>query len=158
MKIEQNSIVKLRQQQYCPVIQFWGEFELIGLYPVHFPPPLSDLLKGKKAGDQFNCQMVLPKTQYKESLVIKTTVAHLNTEADLKKGMVFTTRFNNVTLRGTLKHVDSENVYIDCNYPYIGLTTLNLSNLIIDVRQPSKEELEHRKNQKSAAISIVMNP
>lgn len=156
MKIEQGRVVKLRQQQYCPLLQYWGAFEITGLYPGHFSPPLSDLLRGKKTGDEFLCQMVLPESQYRESFVLKTKIDHLNITTPLKKGMIFTSRLNNSIIRGTIKQFDNTHVYIDCNYPYLGVARITLNTTISDVRKPCLEELDYLKRQESAAITMVL--
>lgn len=155
MKIKEGLLVKLRQEQYCPIMQYWGAFEITGIYPKHFYSPLKELLSNKSAQEQFTCELALNEAKHQDSLVIKTKRSKLSIDKPLKKGMIFNTRFNNAELRGMVKDFDDEYVFLDCNHPYIGTTNLILTNHILDVREPTEKEMAELSGLDSAKYVIA---
>jgi FKBP-type peptidyl-prolyl cis-trans isomerase SlyD len=97
-------------------------------------------LEGKSTGDQFDLQIV-PEKGYgikNEKLIQQVPVKAFGTQkVDL--GMQFKTERGQMV---TVIKVDKESVTVDGNHPLAGVS-LNFEVEVINIRQATKDELEH---------------
>ena len=154
MKIKDGVVVRVKQSLFSPVFKYWGCLEITGLYPKHFPSPMREELIGKGVNDAVTCPTALGQSHYDESMVIETRQSNLKSELALKPGMVFITQFNGGELRGTIKAIDGDIVKIDCNHPLVGVSELITTNFILEVRNPTEQDMQELAEAASPKMSI----
>ena len=108
-------------------------------------PGLEKALEGQTPGNQLNVK-VEPHEAYgqrDESLVESVPRAAFKGIDKIEPGMQFQAKQGEHVRMVTIVGVDPENVRVDANHPLAG-KTLNFDVKIVDVRDATKEELEHR--------------
>lgn len=108
-------------------------------------PGLESALEGKSAGDSLNVS-VNPTDGYGEHDAAKTQSVPRNMfpeDAEIEVGMQFHAQGpNGETLVVTVAEVEEDIITVDGNHPLAGVH-LNFAVEVLDVREASKEELEH---------------
>jgi FKBP-type peptidyl-prolyl cis-trans isomerase SlyD len=108
-------------------------------------PGLENALEGKAAGDALNVS-VAPAEGYGERDPAKTQSVPRNMfpeDTDVEVGMQFHAQGpNGETLVVTVAAVEDDTITVDGNHPLAGVQ-LNFAVEVMDVREASKEELDH---------------
>ena len=108
-------------------------------------PGLENALTGKSAGDSLNVS-VSPEEGYGERDPEKTQAVPRNMfpeDAEIEIGMQFHAQGpGGETLVVTVAEVEDETITVDGNHPLAGVQ-LNFAVEVMDVREASKEELDH---------------
>jgi len=108
-------------------------------------PGLEDALAGKSAGDQLNVT-VDPEQGYghrDESMLQVITKDMFGADQEIEPGMQFHAQSpEGETMVITVTNVDGDNISVDGNHPLAGVS-LNFDVSVIDIREASKEEIEH---------------
>lgn len=107
-------------------------------------PGLESAMEGKSAGDSFSVS-VLPAQGYgerDESLLQVIPRSVFKEIEDLEVGIEVRIEDENGVRLAAVSKIDDDNVTLDGNHPLAGIT-LNFDVDIVDVRNATKEELEH---------------
>ncbi len=107
-------------------------------------PGLEEELTGKEAGDKMDVT-VPPEKAYgvrNEQLMVQVDKSQFDPNVELKPGMEFQTQDQNGVHYFRLDKIMGDTVFLDGNHPLAG-ETLTFAVEIKDVREATKEELEH---------------
>jgi len=107
-------------------------------------PGLEEELTGKEAGDKMDVT-VPPEKAYgarNEQLMVQVDKSQFDPNVELKPGMEFQTQDQNGVHYFRLDKIMGDTVLLDANHPLAG-ETLKFAVEIKDVREATKEELEH---------------
>lgn len=107
-------------------------------------PGMEQGLEGKAAGDKLSL-VIAPEDAYgisDESLIIVVPLSNFADQDRVKPGMQFTARSNEGSRGAVVLKVEGDNVTVDFNHPLAGVE-LHFSVEVMDVRDATKEELEH---------------
>ena len=107
-------------------------------------PGLESAMEGKSAGDSFIVS-VMPAQGYgerDESLLQVIPKSVFDEIEDLEVGHQVQIEDQNDTRIATVTNIEEDRVTLDGNHPLAGMT-LNFDIAIVDVREATKEELEH---------------
>lgn len=107
-------------------------------------PGLESALEGKSVGDQLQVT-IEPAEAYgerDESLRQAVPRTMFEDADNVQVGMQFQTVTDQGTQVVTVTQMDTEEVTIDANHPLAG-ETLTFDVTVVDIREPSPEELEH---------------
>lgn len=107
-------------------------------------PGLEKLMEGRKAGDQFNAD-VIPEEGYgahHPELMQEVPRDAFQGVTDIQPGMQFQGRGPEGVINVTVTRVDDDKVHIDGNHPLAG-KTLHFAVEVTDVRAASADELAH---------------
>jgi len=107
-------------------------------------PGLEEELTGKEAGDKMDVT-VPPEKAYgarNEQLMVQVDKSQFDPNVELKPGMEFQTQDQNGVHYFRLDKIMGDTVLLDGNHPLAG-ETLKFAVEIKDVREATKEELEH---------------
>jgi FKBP-type peptidyl-prolyl cis-trans isomerase SlyD len=107
-------------------------------------PGLERALEGKKAGDNLKVT-IAPEDAYgmrDEKLVQVVPSSAFQGVPELKPGMQFRSQSQQGSTVVTVTKVEGDNVTVDANHPLAGMA-LSFDVDIKDIRQATKEELEH---------------
>jgi FKBP-type peptidyl-prolyl cis-trans isomerase SlyD len=108
-------------------------------------PGLERALEGRSPGDQISVK-VAPEDAYggrDESLVESVPRAAFRGVDKIEPGMQFQAKQGEQTRLITVVGVEPESIRVDANHPLAG-KTLNFDVTIVDVRDATAEELQHR--------------
>ena len=107
-------------------------------------PGLESAMEGKSAGDRF-LVTVLPEQGYgewDESILHIIPRSVFDEVEDLEVGQHVQIEFENNTRIAVVTKIEEDHVTLDGNHPLAGMT-LNFDIDVVDVRDATKEELEH---------------
>ncbi|MCL4130931.1 UNVERIFIED_CONTAM: hypothetical protein GTU68_047560, partial [Idotea baltica] len=107
-------------------------------------PGLESELEGKQAGDDFKVR-IAPENAYgdrNDAMVQDVPRSDLPPDLDIQPGMQFQTQSPNGMAVVTVVAVNGDQVKMDGNHPLAGVP-LNFEVKVVEVREPTKEELEH---------------
>ncbi len=107
-------------------------------------PGLESALEGKAVGDQLQVT-IEPAEAYgeRDESLRQAVPRKMFEDADnVQVGMQFQTMTEQGTQVVTVTQMDAEEVTIDANHPLAG-ETLTFDVTVVDIREPSQEELEH---------------
>ena len=107
-------------------------------------PGLENALTGKAKGEKLNVS-IPPEDAYgefREDMIQEIPKTAFGEITDIQPGMQFQMNSPNGPLVITVQEVKEENVVVDANHPLAG-ETLNFDVEIMDVREATKEELDH---------------
>lgn len=107
-------------------------------------PGLENELTGKVAGDSFKAT-VTPENGYgprHQEMIQQVPRTSFPDNADIEAGMQFQAEAENGPITVVVTDVTDDTVTIDGNHPLAGMT-LHFEGTIDNVRDASKEELEH---------------
>lgn len=108
-------------------------------------PGLENALEGKQAGDETNV-VIEPKDAYGErnlENIQRVPVDMFPADAELKEGMQFEAQSpDGAPVIVTITAIDGGEVVVDGNHPMAGIE-LHFDVELVEVRDASKEELEH---------------
>ena len=107
-------------------------------------PGLERELEGKEKGDSFQVR-IEPEHAYgprDERMVHEVQRSELP-PGDLQVGMQLQARNDQGTLLLTVTKIDGERVVLDANHPLAGIP-LNFDVKVVDVREATEEEIQHR--------------
>lgn len=107
-------------------------------------PGLEKQMEGRKAGDKFNADVV-PAEGYGEhqaELMQEVPREAFQGVEDIQPGMQFQGQGPQGVVNVTVTKVEDGKVHIDGNHPLAG-KTLHFAVEVADVREATKEELEH---------------
>lgn len=108
-------------------------------------PGLEKELEGKEKGDELSVT-VEPKDgygEYDETRMVDVAKSQFQEGTEIKEGMQVQAQDQNGGVQIlTVKEVDDDSVKLDANHPLAG-QTLHFDVQIDDVREASKEELDH---------------
>ena len=111
----------------------------------HIIPGLEQALEGKSAGEKLNV-VIDPKDAYghrNETLVETVGIDKFGKPEEVKEGVQFQVGTPQEGMRiATNMKVEGENVTVDFNHPLADVT-LHFDVEVIDVRDATKEEIEH---------------
>ncbi|MCB1179410.1 MAG: peptidylprolyl isomerase [Leptospiraceae bacterium] len=105
---------------------------------------LEEAMEGKGSGEEFNIT-IQPENAYgtyNEELVASIPKSQFDTSMDIQPGMQFNAEREGQYYTITVVEVQEEEVVVDGNHPLAGVV-LNFDVKITDVRDATKEELEH---------------
>lgn len=144
MKIENGKIVKLALVNQIPPSGVWGTFELEGRYPDDFSHKgLKETLLGMEENEYRTLsQDVGGGLAYTQELVFNLPKYNFKGMKEIKKGMVFKTKFQKKVFTGIVSSVDDEFITLDCNYPLKENLNLKMGVGVQSVRDPTKAEIE----------------
>ena len=107
-------------------------------------PGLESELAGKSAGDELNVT-IPPENAYgvrHEELVAVVKRSQFDNNENLEVGMQFQVQQDTGTRIFTIKKIEGDEVTLDGNHPLADMT-LHFSVKVLEVRDATKEELEH---------------
>ena len=107
-------------------------------------PGLEAELEGKQAGDEFKVR-IAPEKGYglrNDEMVQDIPRTDLPADLDIQPGMQFQTQSPTGMAVVTVVAVNGDQVKMDGNHPLAGVA-LNFEVKIVEVREPTAEELEH---------------
>jgi FKBP-type peptidyl-prolyl cis-trans isomerase SlyD len=110
----------------------------------HLVPGLEDELEGKALKEQFNVK-VLPEDgygEYNKELVYEIARDKFPDPKNVEVGMTFTSKTKEGDINLNVIGVEDEKVKLDANHPLAG-KELNFEVEITDIRDATKEEIEH---------------
>ncbi|MGP0628554.1 FKBP-type peptidyl-prolyl cis-trans isomerase [Nitrospina sp. 32_T5] len=119
-----------------PLVYLHGKGQII--------PGLETKLEGLNSGDKKDVT-VQPEDAYgnvNPSLVMEIERQHFPKDVDIQPGMQFTADMGEKQQIFTVLSVGEEQIKIDANHPLAG-ETLHFSIEVLDVREATKEELDH---------------
>lgn len=108
-------------------------------------PGLQAKLEGKSAGDAFKTR-IAPEDAYGErdpKKVQSVPRSHLPEEVEVQLGMQFQTQSIEGMEVMTVVKIQDETIKLDGNHPFAGVA-LNFEMKVLEVREATAEELEHR--------------
>lgn len=107
-------------------------------------PGLEKEMEGKEVGDKLQA-VISPEEAYgvrQENLVQKVPKSGFQGDEELKEGMQVQVSTNNGVAIATVAGIDGEEVTLDLNHPLADVT-LHFDVEVMDVRDATKDELEH---------------
>lgn len=107
-------------------------------------PGLENALTGKAKGEKLNVSIPPEEAygEFREDMIQEIPKTAFGEITDIQPGMQFQMNSPNGPLVITVQEVKEENVVVDANHPLAG-ETLNFDVEIMDVREATKEELDH---------------
>lgn len=107
-------------------------------------PGLENALTGKAKGEELNVSIPPEEAygEFREDMIQEIPKTAFGEITDIQPGMQFQMNSPNGPLVITVQEVKEENVVVDANHPLAG-ETLNFDVEIMDVREATKEELDH---------------
>jgi FKBP-type peptidyl-prolyl cis-trans isomerase SlyD len=107
-------------------------------------PGLEDELEGKELNEKLNVK-VLPEDgygEYNKEMVYVIERSKFPDPKNIEVGMVFTSNAQGQQINLNVVGVEGDNITLDANHPLAG-KELNFDVEIVDIRDASKEEIEH---------------
>lgn len=142
MKITDGKIVRFTQTYHTSGHGEWGTFEHEVQYPESLDPAVIEALAGLEKDDKLQIHLDhLSRIIYDESLEISVPKTQLKGVDVIEIGMMFKARFNDRSLQGLVEKIDQDHVVINCNLPLMGLKNVYSQIQILDVRDPTEQEL-----------------
>jgi len=107
-------------------------------------PGLENALEGKQKGESLSVTLASKDAygDYDESLIVTVPKDKLQVDAEIKVGMQFQTQTQYGPRILIVKAIEGNDIKLDGNHPLAG-QELNFDVFIKEVREATKEELEH---------------
>ncbi len=148
MQIAKHAVVSihytLRDDEGTVIDSSSGKDPLLYMQGVgNLIPGMEEGLEGKKKGDKVEIKVSPEKGYGKrlETLIQKVPRSSFG-DQEVREGMQFSAETSKGTQVVTVTEVGLENVTVDGNHPLAGVA-LNFDVEVMDVRNATKEELEH---------------
>ncbi|MBI9035052.1 MAG: peptidylprolyl isomerase [Bacteroidales bacterium] len=109
----------------------------------HIVPGLEEELEGKNKSDKFEASISAEKGYgMRNDMLVQEVTREMFGDQELKEGMVFHAESEGHPIMINIVKVDGDKITIDGNHPLAG-EDLFFAIEVSDVREASKEELEH---------------
>ena len=163
MEIEENKIVSIHYKGTLKDKSVFDSSE--GREPLSFLfgsgmiiPGLEEELKGLKKGDKKNIDVGFDKAYGPRMEEAKHEVpkGQFPPKIELKVGMQLAAQSPNGTIPVTIAEIKDDKIVVDFNHPLAG-KDLNFDIEVVDVREATKEELEHKHAHGKGGVNHSSN-
>lgn len=142
MQVTEGKVIKFSHSIVSPIHGRWGTTEKTTIFPKALDKSIIEAIKGKTIGDTISLPYRLFENDiYDESLIISVNKNMFKTSQEIIPGMVFKATLNSRILQGVITEVKEEIVRVDCNNPMVGVKNAISNIRIIDIRNPTENEL-----------------